>query len=136
MHESMRRRGAEFGLLFGEYSLMPNTHPALAAAEYARDQGRFEVMHDALFKAYFGAGRDLGDLSVLSDLAEQCDLDPVGLRSALGSRSYDERLAAIRREGVMWMLQGIPLFVVNGAHTITGAQPLPAFRELFSRVAG
>jgi predicted DsbA family dithiol-disulfide isomerase len=134
MHSSMRRRGAEYGLEFGDYRVMSNTHEALAAAEYARDRGRFPEVHEALFQAYFGQGRDIGDRNVLADVVASCGLDPADAQAALDAGVYQARLSDVRKEAALWLLQGIPLFIVNGTRTIVGAQPVATFRELLAQV--
>jgi predicted DsbA family dithiol-disulfide isomerase len=46
-----------------------NSRPALQAAEFSRDQGRFDAFHDALLQAYFAAGLDIGDREVIAQHA-------------------------------------------------------------------
>lgn len=135
MQESFRRRGAEFGLEVGDFRLLSNTHAAIAAAEYARDEGGFERFHEALFQAYFVEGRDIGDRGVLEGLAAGCGLDSERMRAALEAGTYDARLAAVRHEAGTWLLQGVPTFIVNGEHTIVGAQSLDTFRSLLTGLA-
>ena len=135
MQESFRRRGAEFGLDVGDFRLLSNTHAAIAAAEFARDEDTFTPFHDALFHAYFVEGQDIGDQDVISGLAVGCGLDPVRMRAAVEAGTYDGRLAAVRHEAATWLLQGVPTFIVNGEHKIVGAQPLDTFRSVLSRLA-
>ena len=135
MQESFRRRGAEFGLEVGDFRLLSNTHAAIAAAEYARDEGGFERFHEALFRAYFVEGRDIGDEDVIAGLATGCGLDLERMQAALESGAYDARLAAVRREATTWQLRGVPTFIINGAHKIVGAQPLDTFRSLLTGLA-
>ncbi len=70
-----RRRGEPYGLAFGELTWLSNTRMALEVAEFARDVGRFEAFHHAMFKAYFTDGRDIGDRAVIRSVAEECGLD-------------------------------------------------------------
>jgi predicted DsbA family dithiol-disulfide isomerase len=135
MQESFRRRGAEFGLEVGDFRLLSNTRAAIAAAEYARDEGGFERFHEALFRAYFVEGRDIGDRGVLDGLAAGCGLDPVRMHAALEGGTYDARLAAVRQEAATWLLQGVPTFILNAEHKIVGAQSLDTFRSLLTGLA-
>jgi predicted DsbA family dithiol-disulfide isomerase len=40
--------------------VQPRSRKALEAAEYARGEGRFDEMHEALFRAFFEGGEDIG----------------------------------------------------------------------------
>ena len=117
----------------GEFRLLSNTHAAIAAAEFARDEGSFERFHEALFQAYFVEGRDIGDRGVIAGLAAGCGLEPARMDAAMEGGTYDVRLAAVRREAANWLLQGVPTFIVNGEHKIVGAQPLDTFRSAADR---
>ncbi len=67
-------------------------------------------------------------------LADECGLDGKSLREALN----DRRLEAQVDEGIAWSRQigvtAIPTFVFNERLGMVGAQELPAFREMMSRV--
>src|SRR3954454_3925709 len=55
---------------------VPNSRRALALAEYAREEGRFEEVHRALFRAYWAEGLDIGSDEVLLGVAADAGLDP------------------------------------------------------------
>jgi predicted DsbA family dithiol-disulfide isomerase len=59
----------ESGLAMKMPEIIANSHLALEAAEFAREHGRFEALHPALFKAYFEDERDIGDADVLCEIA-------------------------------------------------------------------
>ena len=110
--------------------VQPRSRRALEAAEFAREQGVYDAMHHALFRAFFEDGRDIGDVEVLLDVGESVGLDRASLRDALEEGRYtakvvaDEELA--RRLGVdsvptMFVApEGAPL---ESAEVITGTQP-------------
>jgi len=130
MFDNLRRAGAPYGIEFGRLSLLPNSRPALAAGEFARDQGRYEAFHDRLFKAYFTETRDIGRLEVLLEKAEATGLDPVALEEALRGKRYESRLDQARQEADSLGVHAIPTFFINGAETrIVGAQSLEVFQK-------
>ena len=49
MHEQLRQRGKEFGIIFGNRTVLSNSRLALEASEYARDMGKYESFHEAMF---------------------------------------------------------------------------------------
>ena len=51
------------------------TRPALMAAEYARERGRFREFQRAMFNAYYVTHEDIRNLSVIAGIAEGLGLD-------------------------------------------------------------
>jgi predicted DsbA family dithiol-disulfide isomerase len=83
--------------------VQPRSRKALEAAEFARERGRHDAMHDAPFQAFFEEARDIGDVEVLLDVGGSVGLGREGLRLALDKGRYTEkvvsdgRLATARR---------------------------------------
>lgn len=134
MYEPVRARGRELGLTFGTVEVLPNSRLALETAEYARDRGCFDEYHERIFQAYFTHGRDIGRFRVVADVAQQCGLDPIAVKTVLESKIYSARLTAAREEARSYGITGIPTFIVDGRFAIVGAQPLDRFRELLARI--
>jgi predicted DsbA family dithiol-disulfide isomerase len=92
-------------------SFLANSRPAHEASEFAREGGRFEPFHRAVFRAYFEEGENIGDVDVLCRLADACGLDGAALREALAGGRYahdvDEKVAWARQRGVA----GVPTFI-------------------------
>jgi len=135
-HEYLRSLAEAAGLVFEPPARVVNSHKALEAAEFTREQGAFAQYHRALFEAYFGQGRDMADVEVLSELAADVGLDPDALREALASRRYasmvDERTEEARR----WGITGTPTFIFeNGDRRlpIVGAQEYAVFESVAQR---
>lgn len=110
--------------------VQPRSRKALEAAEYAHEEGRFDDMHTALFKAFFEDGRDLADAGVLLEVGESVGLDREGLGEALEEGRYTEKVLAdeglARKLGVSsvpTMLVGLADAPLEEAEAITGAQP-------------
>src|ERR1700730_9499551 len=51
--EGVNRMAAGVGLHLALHERLINSRPALQAAEFAREQGRFDAMHHELLKAYW-----------------------------------------------------------------------------------
>ncbi len=135
--DQLRRRGAEFGLVFGDRPLLSNSRMALEAGEFARDAGVYEAFHPLVFYSYFTEGLDIGKFDVIAAAAEKSGLDREGradLRKALDEERYRPRLEDARREGEAIGLTGVPTFIVNKKYKITGAQEPAVFRECFGRL--
>lgn len=121
--------------------VQPRTRLAHEAAAFARDAGRFDAMHRAIFRAFFEDGRDIGDVEVLCELGASASLDVPALRAALERGTYtarvleDERLAARLGVGaVPTILAGRPGAPLEQDALASGAVPYTALRRLVDLV--
>jgi predicted DsbA family dithiol-disulfide isomerase len=123
--------GRAAGLAF-RHDLMrrtPNTiaaHRVIRAAEQAEVQ---EAVVDALFRAYFQQGRDIGDAAVLDEIAAVAGLPGMAAMLA-GDDHRDAVLAedmAARRGGI----SGVPSFLMDRHLLFSGAMPGPRMAEAF-----
>ncbi len=133
MMEHLRTMGAPFGIIFADRPFLSNSRLALIAAEFAREQGRLQPVHEAIFSAYFSQGLDIGDIDVLSDVVRQAGLDAEAFKNAARGSTYVSRLQAAQLEAARAGVTGVPTFVIAGKRTIVGAQPLDVFRKALKK---
>lgn len=128
MMEHLRRQAEEEGLEIGARPRVSNTHEALMAGTWVQTEHpeHFDAFHEALFRAYFAEGRDLGDRAVLREVAGEVGLDGHELETALEEGAGEEELEATRREARRLGISGTPTFVFGGNHAAVGAQPTEA----------
>ena len=105
----------ERGMVLRLPPVQPRSRKAFEAAAFAGEAGRFDAMHEALFRAFFEHGRDIGDTAVLREVGASVGLDPDRLGEALAEGRHaagvlaDERMAAeIGVTGVPAMLLSRP----------------------------
>lgn len=134
MYDQLRQRGKEFGIVFGNHTLLSNSRIALEASEYARDMGMFHSFHENMFRAYFTEALDIGSHDVVSGVAKICGLDADSMMEAIQDGRYRIRLVEARKEGRMINLTGVPTFIIDGKYKIIGAQPLDIFKEVISKL--
>lgn len=106
----------------------PRTRKAHEAAAFAREQGRFLEMHEALFRAFFVEGRDIGRIDVLVEVGRDAGFDPAGLKVALDIDRYTERVLADEEEARALGITGTPTFLV-GTERVVGLHPYDVLRE-------
>ncbi len=135
MTEHLRTMGAPFGITFADRPFLSNSRLALIAAEFARGQGRFQPVHEAIFSAYFSQGLDIGDLDVLSDIIRKAGLDAEAFRGETRSNSYACLLQQAQQKAAEAGVTGVPTFIIAGKRTIVGAQPLDVFRKALGKRA-
>ena len=101
----------------------PNTLDAHRLIHWAGIEHKQHDAVDALFRAYFVEGRDIGDHEVLGDIADGIGLDASVILRLLGSdadrQNIIDRDASAREMGV----NSVPTFIVGGKHAVPGAQP-------------
>lgn len=127
-------RGEDMGVRFGPQALMSNSRKAMEAGEYARDKGLHEEFHSEMFKAYFTDCRDIGDRSVIDDVAEAVGLDVAAMNEALDAGTYFPRLEETTRNARMNFVSAAPTFIIEDGPTIAGAQHTHAFRKALREV--
>jgi predicted DsbA family dithiol-disulfide isomerase len=134
MFDNLRRRGKEFGIVFGDLSLLSNSRLSLEASEYARDMGKYEQFHEKIFHAYFAEAMDIGNADKLCDVAAGCGLDVIDMMQALKDGCYKLRLDEAKKEGLKIQLTGVPAFIINNKHKIVGAQPVKVFTDILDKI--
>jgi len=111
-----------------------NSRRALGAAEFAREHGKFDEMHRALFKAHWeGTGR-LEDFDDLARIGAAIGLDPIALRLAIEEGRYEGLLDDSRRQAESVGINAIPAHIFGRRYLVLGAQPYEAFRQVLDRV--
>jgi len=123
--------GVAAGLVF-RHDLMtrtPNTLDAHRVIRLAGQHGVQDAVVEALFRAYFAEGRDIGNEAVLADCAEAAGLDRAAVTAMLfgdeGEAEIRAEDAAIREAGI----SGVPSFFLNGYALFSGALPAETIAE-------
>jgi len=88
-----------------------------------------EVVHDALFEAYFVDGRNIGDSTVLVDVARSVGLPADEAADALRERRYRAAVDADWAKSRAYGVTGVPTFV-SGDRGVVGAQPYETLAQL------
>ncbi len=114
--------------------IQPRSRRAHEAAKWAGSIQRFDEYNEALFRAFFERGEDIGDTEVLVELAATLRLDAEGLRHALARRDFEPKVLADEREAQMLGVRGVPAFVANRRAALSGVQPVAALQALVDRV--
>jgi len=112
-----------------------NSRRALGAAEFAREHGKYDEMHHALFKAHWeGTGR-LEDVADLVRIGAGVGLDGAELRKAIEEDRYAPVIDANRREAESVGINAIPAHIFGRRYLVMGAQPYKAFKDVIERLA-
>jgi predicted DsbA family dithiol-disulfide isomerase len=126
---------AEVGLSMQQRDVIINSRRALGAAEFAREHGKFEEMHLALFKAHWEGGGRLEDVDDLVRIGAGVGLDETELRKAIEEDRYAAVIDDNRHEAESVGINAIPAHIFGRRYLVLGAQPYDAFKEVLDRLA-
>ena len=129
MFANLRNVGKLYDIDFIGNDLLSNSHLALAAGEYAKEKGKFEEFHEKVFHTYFNAGKDIGDIKVLSNIAEGLGLNQEEMVKELEDRTYDNVLNNTQAIAHQHDIGSAPTFIIDDKYAIVGAQSVEAFKE-------
>ena len=104
----------------------------------AREVGGFELQDkvvNRLFQAYFEENKSLGELSVLEECAKDAGLEEqlheFLMNSHLGTSEVRQEM---QEYGRAFQCTGVPMFIVDGAVKLSGAQEPETFMKVFESV--
>jgi len=125
---------AEVGLSMQQRDVIINSRRALGAAEFAREHGKYNEMHHALFKAHWeGTGR-LEDVDDLVRIGDGVGLDGAELRTAIEEDRYAAVIDDNRQQAEAVGINAIPAHIFGRRYLVMGAQPEAAFRQVIERL--
>jgi predicted DsbA family dithiol-disulfide isomerase len=124
--------GAKEGIAFAFERMQrtPNTVRAHQLIDAAQKAGRAAPVVDALFHAYFEEAQDIGDESVLADIAARCAVP--GWPQAADPAQVQTLEEDVRSLGI----QAVPTFILERKLGVSGAQPPESLAAAMREAAG
>ena len=123
-YQNIARAGESEGLAFAfnKIARTPNTRLSHELLAHAAPHGLQNALIENLFRLYFFEGADIGNLQVLLQAAADLGLDPHEAEEALQNGWFRQQISTEERQGREAGLQGVPAYVFNGQHLLSGAQ--------------
>lgn len=112
----------------------PNTCDAHRLLRYAGAEASADAMMEALFRAYFIDGRDIGDRAVLAAIAGEVGLSADEAGAFLASPAEREQVLAEDRSARRLGISAVPCFIFEGQYAVSGAQEPEFFLPVFDLV--
>jgi predicted DsbA family dithiol-disulfide isomerase len=107
---------------FSRVARTPNTLAAHRLIWLAGATGKQSALKEAVMRAYFLEGRDIGAPEVLAELAAEYGVDPAVLETDHGLDVVTSADQAMRQAGI----NGVPSFMMGGYLLFSGAVPADA----------
>ena len=124
--------GFEFN--FSKTKRIPNTFNAHRLLWKAGKDGLQTELSQALFKAYFTDGRDVGSIEVLSDIAHEVGMKKEGIKNFLHSKEGGQETADDEMEFIEKSIGAVPTYFINNKYIIQGGQEPGTFVSFLDKI--
>ncbi|WP_076860209.1 DsbA family oxidoreductase [Bradyrhizobium mercantei] len=113
----------------------PNTLLAHRLMRLAELRGLATPVAKGILSAYFEQGRDIGNASVLADVAAENGFDRDRVAAFLASEDETQKVWDIERAAQQQGIRSVPLFDIDG-EVVSGAQSVEIFEAALLRAVG
>ncbi len=134
-YQRMKGLMDEEGLPYSRRTHTYNSRLAQELGAWAETQPGGEAIHDALYRAYFVDGKNIGDVDVLLAIVEAVGLSVDEARQVLEQRTFEQTVDADWAKSRDYGVTGVPTFVAGG-YGVVGAQPYEALEALVREARG
>ena len=124
--------GFEFN--FSKTERIPNTFNAHRLLWKAKREGLQTELSEALFKAYFTDGRDVGSVEVLSDIANEVGMDKEKSKKFLLSKEGGQETADEEMNFIEKSIGAVPTYFINNKYIIQGGQEPETFVSFLNKI--
>ncbi len=126
---------AQAGLAFrlDKLTRTPNTIDAHRLVWRAGEEGVQDATMQAIFRAYFTEGADIGDRGVLADCAAEAGISREAARAFLASDALEEDVRQTERAARSAGVNGVPSFFLDGYGLFAGAVGADKMAEALTR---
>lgn len=118
----------EVGLNYDfDKAVVANSFDAHRLSHYAKSKGKADAMEEQLFKAYFVDGKNTADHTTLTQLAVAIGLNEAEVKQVLATNAFADDVRQDIYESQQIGVSGVPFFVLNNKHAVSGAQQPETF---------
>jgi predicted DsbA family dithiol-disulfide isomerase len=118
---------------FDKIERTPNTVDAHRLICLADQNDCQDAVVEALFRAYFSEGLDIGNRQTLIDIVTEVGLDSHAVESMWNSGSGMESITEAAVLSQRHQVSSVPFFVINDGITLSGAQEPTMFLDAFNQ---
>lgn len=125
--------GKDVGIPFAldQIQRTPNTFDAHRLIWWADQNQAQDKVVDALFRAFFIQGRDVGDRRVLAEIAGEAGLNRPDAAAFLDGDKGASEVSAEEAKARTFGVEAVPFFVLDHRVAVAGAHPPERFVEAF-----
>lgn len=123
----------QLGLPFGDRTHTYNSRAAQELGKWAEQQGRGAAFRDSVYRAYFGAGRNIAEPDVLIDLCGSIGLAEEEARTVLARKTFAAAVDSDWRRAVRYGVRSVPTRIYRN-RMLVGYRPKSELIELIERL--
>jgi predicted DsbA family dithiol-disulfide isomerase len=133
---SLSRLAEEAGLWLRSPPIQPNSHIALLALFYAKENNKFQEYHNAIFDALWNSGENIGRMATVSHIMSRIGLNQAEFKQCLENDrdKYERYLAESEHDAEEDCIQLAPTYV-SGERQIVGNVSARRIERFIQRVA-
>ena len=124
--------GFEFN--FSKTERIPNTFMAHRLLWKAEQYNLQNELSEALFKAYFTDGLNIGSAEVLSELCESIGMNKIEILNFLESKEGGQEIADLEMEFIEKSIGAVPTYFINDKYIIQGGQEPETFVSFLRKI--
>lgn len=135
MNRDLTDMAISAGLDFKMDQVVPaNSFNAHRLLHLAKSLGSQNELKEALLKARFTQGLDIGDLKVLTNIGVLLGLPLSDIEDVFGSERYTAEVRDDERLASDLGIRGVPFFIIDKKYTLSGARPVEVFVQTLMKV--
>jgi predicted DsbA family dithiol-disulfide isomerase len=127
--------GEGIAFAFDRIERTPNTFAAHQLIDLAQEKGAGDAVVDALFRAYFEQARDIGERTVLLEIAKDAGLARAEAEARWADAGEARRVAQLEEDMKRLGIGGVPTFLLERKFGVSGAQPPEALAAAIREAA-
>lgn len=133
-HRQVTEMARQVGLAYHfDRAVVANSFDAHRLLQMAKEQGLGDAAEEALFRGYFTEGVNIADREALAGLAASIGLERQAVQTTLASDAYADAVQRDIAEARQLGIRGVPFFLLNRRHAVSGAQPVEVFRRALEK---
>jgi predicted DsbA family dithiol-disulfide isomerase len=129
MMDHLKQVASKLGLPFGERKKTYNSRLAQELGKFAELKGKGDEFHNAVFRAYFVDGQNIGNTSILVELAESVHLNSKDAHKIIQDRTYKGAVDSDWKRSYELGVTAVPTFLFNHQRLV-GAQNFETLEKL------
>jgi predicted DsbA family dithiol-disulfide isomerase len=116
-----------------EDMIQANSLDAHRLTHLAAKHGLQQQAEEALFRAHFVEGKDVGNHAVLAEIGAAIGLEPTAVSSMLDSKEFADAVQHDVAEARQLGINAVPFFVFNRKYGVSGAQDKQVFLQTLEK---
>ena len=118
-YRRINRLGSEYGLVYNNRTKKFNTNRLHKAALYAETVDKYYEFSKEAFKTIFEYGKNVGEISVINEIAASVGLDIDEMNKQIDEGKFDSSMEKAKELVPVHNIDSVPSFIINDNKKVT-----------------